>query len=78
LKNFVKKTKDNLKVIKETKNLDNDSIAVLEAITYEPVHIDILFERIKMPIEKLSVILLELVMDGVITELPGKMYIRKK
>lgn len=78
LKNFVKKTKDNLKIIKETKNLDNDSVAVLEAIIYEPVHIDVLFERIKMPIEKLSVILLELVMDGFITELPGKMYIRKK
>ena len=78
LKNFVKKTKDNLKVIKEIKNLNNESIVVLEAIGYEPVHIDVLFEKIKLPIEKLSVILLELVMDGVITELPGKMYIKKQ
>ncbi|MFH1540710.1 MAG: DNA-processing protein DprA [Elusimicrobiota bacterium] len=78
LKNFVKKTKENLKVIKETKNLDIGSIAVLEAITYEPIQIDVLFERIKIPIEKLSVILLELVMDGLISELPGKTYIRKR
>ncbi|MFH0947564.1 MAG: DNA-processing protein DprA [Elusimicrobiota bacterium] len=78
LKNFVKKTKENLKVIKETKNLDNESIIVLEAINYEPVHIDVLFEKGNIPIEKLSVILLELVMDGLISELPGKKYIRKK
>lgn len=77
LKNFVKKTRDNLKVIKETKNLDGESAAVLESITYEPSHMDVLAQKLKMPVEKLSVIMLGLVMDGLVSELPGKTYMRK-
>ncbi|MEW6557046.1 MAG: DNA-processing protein DprA [Elusimicrobiota bacterium] len=77
LKNFVEKTRKNLKVIAEHKKLDEKTDTVWNTIAFEPVHIDIISEKTNMPVEKLSVILLELVMDGLVSELPGKMYVRK-
>jgi DNA processing protein len=77
LKSLVEKTKKNFKIIKENKNLSKESELVSDAINFEPIHIDLLAEKTKMPIEKISVVLLGLVMDGFVSELPGKMYIRK-
>jgi DNA processing protein len=47
-------------------------------IGFEPVHIDVLASILKMPVEQLSLDLLELVMAGKISELPGKMYMRRR
>lgn len=78
LKNFVERTRKSLRIVRETKNLNEEAKLISEAIGFEQIHIDSISEKMKMPVEKLSVILLELVMNGFISELPGKMYIRKK
>jgi len=77
LKNLVEKTQANLKVVREEKMVNAESRPVYDTISYEPVHIDYLSAKLNIPIEKLSVIMLNLVMDGLVSELPGKMYIRK-
>ncbi|MBN1383563.1 MAG: DNA-processing protein DprA [Elusimicrobia bacterium] len=78
LKNFVERTRRNLKIVKENKNLSERAKLIFETISFEPVHIDLLSEKTKVPVEKLSAVLLELVINGFISELPGKMYIRKE
>jgi len=78
LKNLVDKTRLNLKVVREEKKISAESRPVYNLIGHEPVHIDYLSEKLNMPIEKLAVILLNLVIDGLISELPGKTYIRKE
>ncbi|MDD5686827.1 MAG: DNA-processing protein DprA [Elusimicrobia bacterium] len=78
LKNFVERTNKNLKLVKQNKNLSEDAKLVFESISFEPVYIDLIAENTKIPFEKLSSVLLELIIGGFISELPGKMYIRKK
>lgn len=77
LKNLVDKTRANLRTVREEKKINAEFLPVYEAIGYEPVHMDYLSAALNLPIEKLSVIILNLVMDGLISELPGKTYIRK-
>jgi predicted Rossmann fold nucleotide-binding protein DprA/Smf involved in DNA uptake len=77
LKSLVEKTQANLKTVLVEKKIDSDSRPVYDAISFEPVHIDYLSSILKIPVEKLSIIMLNLLMDGLIVELPGKMYIKK-
>ncbi|OGS45889.1 MAG: DNA protecting protein DprA [Elusimicrobia bacterium RIFOXYD2_FULL_34_15] len=77
LKNFVKNTQKNIRILKENRDLNEESKLVLESIGCEPVHIDLLSDKTKIQIEKLSVILLGLVMNGFISELHAKNYVRK-
>lgn len=78
LKSFVERTKKNPGSIKENKGLSEDAKLIFETMSYEPVHIDLLSEKMQMPVEKISAVLLELIMSGFVSELPGKMYIRKE
>lgn len=78
LENFVEKTKKNPGLIKENKSLSEDAKLIFEAMSFEPVHIDLLSEKLQMPVEKVSAVLLELIINGFVSELPGKMYIRKE
>jgi DNA processing protein len=72
------------KIVKATGPTENGELpggaagALYGSIGFEPVHIDVLASKLNLPVERLSLDLLELVMSGKVCELPGKMYMRKR
>jgi len=57
--------------------LDMEEIAVIEALSYTPVHIDQLYRKLGYSMQKLSAILMMLEMKGFIYQIPGKFFIRR-
>lgn len=51
--------------------------AILEALGYDPVHIDDLQRRVQLPMPALHTVLLELELDGVVVRLEGGRYERR-
>jgi len=49
---------------------------LIDILTAEPVYIDQLCQRVKMPMGKVSALLLNLEFNGLVVSLPGKMYRR--
>ena len=54
--------------------LTDEQKLIVDAIRAKPIHIDVLSGRVEKPISELNVSLTILEMDGVIQQLPGKLY----
>jgi DNA processing protein len=59
-------------------DLDEKSKTVYDLLSHEPCHIDELSRNLKMPASELMAILLDLELNSVIRQLPGKFFIRIK
>ncbi len=61
----------------ENKNpLSKEEIGLIEIVNDEPVHIDSLIKKTNFTIQKLSYILLDMELRGLIKQLPGKHYVK--
>ena len=58
-------------------NLSEKEIMLVEALSNEPVHIDLLSSKTKLPINEISSFLSMLEIKGFVKQLPGKMFISK-
>ncbi|MCX7843007.1 MAG: DNA-processing protein DprA [Clostridia bacterium] len=54
--------------------LDSDEQAILEALANEPLHIDLLALKCKMPIQSINSLVIVLELKGLVEQLPGKIY----
>lgn len=56
--------------------LEQDSRSVYDLISHEPSHIDALSRKVRLPAPQLMAILLDLELQGIIKQLPGKFFVR--
>lgn len=56
--------------------LSDEEKKILESLSYNPIHIDTLLEQCNLPVSNILSILTSLELKGVITQLPGKMFVR--
>ncbi len=63
------------KIISNSDRLDNDEMKVYNLLEVYPKHIDEILRNLSMESGKLSSILLQLELSGVITQTPGKYYL---
>jgi DNA processing protein len=73
---FTKLTTERLIQIQIPETLSEDEKIVFSLLSEEPKHIDIITRIAGMPISKISSILLELELKGLVKEVPGKLYIK--
>jgi DNA processing protein len=60
-----------------TKQLNEPQKKVFDLLTETPLHIDEIASQLGATVEKIGNILLELELDGYVTQLPGKLFIRQ-
>jgi len=71
------KQKINERVNKEApKNLSSDEMTIYSLLDENPLHIDVIAKESKLPVNKVSAILLSLEMNGIIKQEAGKMFAR--
>ncbi|MCD6081322.1 DNA-protecting protein DprA, partial [candidate division WOR-3 bacterium] len=64
------------KVKKVEVELTDEEQSVLEVLTDEPQHVDDIAERLNMPVQRLTAILLTLELKRQVKQLPGRNFIR--
>jgi len=62
--------------VKKGENLSESAKQVLTTLTEGPLHIDTVAARSRLNVNEVSSILLNLELSGLITQLPGKIFIR--
>ena len=65
-----------IKIKKPAPNLSEDEKPVYQQLSDEPQHVDELAEQSQIPVPKLMSVLLKLELNGVIKQLPGKLFVR--
>ncbi len=60
---------------KDYSSLSNKEIQLVEVLSNEPVHIDILSARSNLPIYEISSLLVQLEIKGFVKQIPGKMFL---
>ena len=51
--------------------------AVLEALGHDPLHIDSIVEKTGIPVVKTSALLLDMELKGLVTQMPGKCFLKR-
>lgn len=64
--------------LQEQLSLDEDEISLLDVIQFEPVVLEEIAKKVKIPLSKINLLLLELELKGIVKQLPGNYYIRNK
>lgn len=65
-----------VRVEKEEPKLSADETKIWECLCYEPVHVDKLAETLKLPVSKLLGFLLNMELQGIVKQLPGRNFIK--
>ena len=65
-----------LTIKKPAPNLSSEETPVYNQLSDEPQHVDELAEQSQVPVSKLMSVLLKLELNGVIKQLPGKLFVR--
>ncbi len=69
-------TSKEIKTKKFTANISEDEKPIYQNLSDEPQHIDDLAEQCQIPISKLMAVLLKFELNGIIKQLPGKLFVR--
>ena len=56
--------------------LSDEEQAILQLLSYTPLHIDQIGRLSQMEVQRVSVILLELELKGLVSQLSGKLFVR--